>query len=1539
MADCAKEGKGQSQAVRTLENLLLSILNHHESDTESTLSRDVTDLIDAMIIPKDNDTLSISNHCWISIVTSVLWMTCCQPPPSKNRDSQHLTTFLVYLVQTWQTKVLARNDKDDQSETLLFELQQQLATVLPMSPVMESLLEALEQAFTKTSKDDATSRFVESWESWILQAKTLSKKVRLFNTQYYYKQNKYNLLSEESEGYTKFLQSLQAVLNNNNNNTTSITSATIHGLERIMGTFLLDPNRCLDLVLDVLVWQVMSNDTYNNANIKEEQEQVIPILQELLGSSLFAMEHAPAILAFKLEGCRPSSKSNNPPPQKQRYHKLLRLMVYLVQCDLLKICDMLEYVNDCIGQPLQEAYSAAMKHEKQRIQSLGKVRLNAASESETKTANDKEVKAQEHIQTLRLVVQDSIVFDWICAFFQIANQTDSTVEANVLDFIAGFETRKVNGEWSKLCTLFPQEIGAAICDCVQRQVDKYLKTIQSKTTNNNAKPNRVSKLPPWTKQSFEKEQASVEADDKMDVDTDKPTRTLDEVIVELSRLLDYTRESGCIQLRPILYSHLCRLIVAHLDTGINVSPVVLDFLRSFLLPSLSLFPSNPTMSQEIWAVLRTLPYQTRYSMYQSWLGKGLERAGLRDTAKPLWLVAGEIQAGKDARYALKRLSKDTIRDMSRSIAKVCHSHPLVVFTIILNQIESYDNLVQVMVDSFRFVTPLSLDVLSSCILNRLSGSGAGGGMVNRSRLKEDGVNVSQWLQSLESFTGAFYKQFPDISFQGILSYLMYRLKEGQVMELGVLRTLLKTSGGWAFADYAPAASLSAVQLLGRAGSTTLERETMSFGVVEDINLRASKEVRRILQSDDLGVSLLILLAQVRHQIVFGQTTGQPKPVKLVANLVDTCQVVMSILLEFLSNPVDNFPGEEARIKEAISVYAQSLPTLEDLCKLYQVDIASAWMLCRPLIQAAERNSPSSEGDTKMPDAEKDSLESFRISEESHTFLKELLPAPTLKVITTDLFEVFFTNSLYDVYCPEDVYTTEISRLEKASEKMSQGRLSPTPASMQRGASDQKGDDGEKERTLGVAKRLKSDLTKQRDHVASVRDKLKEKKSSYFVSETVSAKSASVFLSRCIYPRCMQSPDDAMYCAHFIRILHEEGTPGFSTLHLFNSIIVALTRSLFGLTEGEAANVSILLYEIWKIVSRWRYDESAFNTEVVGKPGSFMNKSVVLKSSATEATTEDSKDANETVEAVTFSEYQELYNQWHASIGAVALGCLKSSEYIHTRNCLVVLTRMVEVYPTRPGLANKLLKTLEPLQDESNVYADIRASAQAYGTQLLRARDDGVWKEESAQAVQARQRREKAAAAARQKQAEKQMEEIKLESQKITDELGEWDGDRRRSGGGERRGGDGAPPPPSSRGGTASGYDDRRGGGPTSGGRGGDGQRMNDDRWQRGGPPPPSSGGGGVGGSSYSAMGSGGPNSRTARGGAEEERWQRGGGGGGRKRSRPSSPIVEEGESDRRPAAKRSRTTTNESNRDGGDDAENVDGGGGRRRRRGGGGRR
>jgi len=902
-------------------------------------------------------------------------------------------------------------------------------------------------------------------------------------------------------------------------------------------------------------------------------------------------------------------------------------------------------------------------------------------------------------------------------------------------------------------------------------------------------------------------------------------------------------------LHPALYCKLCRLIGALMkqkhhqqqqqdddvkmkdtdqkDAITTTKEIEMDidqdtytFLQIFLVPSLSVFGPNPALSSELWSVLQLLPYSRRYQLYNDWRGTGLEQEALHPTStKSLVQAKCEMEAGKAARYSLKRLSKDNVRDMGRQVSKVTHSNPLVVLSTILNQIESYGNLIEMMVEAVRFVTPLSLDVLGFCILSRLRGAASGGGGGNRSRLKGDGVNVSQWLASIEAFTGAFYKKCPDVEFRGILCFLIHRLSQGHVIELGVLRTLLKTAGGYGFADYTSSSSLSKEQLVGRTGSQLLKRETFAFGVVEKLNPKSSRLIRSILQSDGMGVTMLILLAQVRSRILFYQEsmTARPKPIKLLGNLFDTCQCVMGLLLEFLTVSMDRENGNDI----AMSKYGEFLPSLVALQKDYGLDWEVAWMLCRPAIRAASVE----EGKLKEQLTLLESYLSDPDSQNSTTLSKT-----SCARVAPELFQLFYSNATYDIQCPVDSYEAEINRLKEKVDRLTHlqrgganaagakavlaataAAAGATQSEINRATQFSRADEEELLRATNNTANLTSDLSKHKKHyetkceqIKATKDKVFNTKQKEEEEESTAARSSSlsmadVFLSDCIFPRCSLTPDDAMYCAQFVSLVHKMETPGFSTLSYVDGLINAVAGTLFCVTEGEAANVAVLLCETWQTLSRWRYDEQTYEKEVAGKPGCFMENSGTSTSSEGEMENNSDDDKKGSMVAVTYDAYKSLYSKWHATIGEAALGCLKSSEYIHIRASLIVLTRLVNCFPTQPAIGEKLMDALAPLQEENYPLKDITAMAQSYGFLVTKARNDGVWKEEDAGARKKRQDKEKAAQEERRNAAKKRFEEMKVESEEITAQVGDFVGrgggrtDRRDG----RTSGRSTPAPPSS----------------------------------------------------------------------------------------------------------------------------------------------
>lgn len=179
-----------------------------------------------------------------------------------------------------------------------------------------------------------------------------------------------------------------------------------------------------------------------------------------------------------------------------------------------------------------------------------------------------------------------------------------------------------------------------------------------------------------------------------------------------------------------------------------------------------------------------------------------------------------------------------------------------------------------------------------------------------------------------------------------------------------------------------------------------------------------------------------------------------------------------------------------------------------------------------------------------------------------------------------------------------------------------------------------------------------------------------------------------------------------------------------------------------------------------------------------------NESSVFKSFLAEFLQPGGKMTNDegTLEDISYENFKNLYNKWHAILGQTFLGCLESKEYIHTRAGLILLSRVVNVFPTRPVLGEKIMDALAPLKDDTN-RQDLRSMALGYSSQLIKARDEGVWEEDLAAAKARREKKEKEAEE-RKKAAEKQFQEMQKESDAIDRQLGgggrrDWD-DRARS---------------------------------------------------------------------------------------------------------------------------------------------------------------
>jgi THO complex subunit 2 len=519
----------------------------------------------------------------------------------------------------------------------------------------------------------------------------LLKKIKMQNTQAYYKQQKFSLLQEESEGYAKVLQFLMEA---------SVTGAEDRRkqLMSIIGTFELDPSRVLDLSIDILQSKLYPIDSTGISSAQpetnEQVEWMLGTIKELPTTRI------PSLLYFKLS---PSSTTENSSSSSD--NRLLNTAVFLAIQGLYDLQVLYADFFATTEESIEEVHSVYSSRERRRVQGLGRVSLSGTTKEDPKLV---ELNQQVNEKLEPLEASSSI------------RMLLTLLEWGYWERVKPLISKEA---WSQLCRIFPNSFGAVLCDATMERIKPWCDA-------------KLSHLPTlMNAPSFDDSPMETDAFDDL---------TLDEVVEAVSDTLTCTLKACSIGSRPKLFCQLCRLFSSLMgpeDSEYELSDDSYYFFKTILVPSISLFPSNSAVSSELWSVLERLPYVTRYRLYEDWKGPGLEKAGLSlSSTKPIGYVESEMIAGKDCRYALKRLSKENIRDMSRQLAKVTHSNPMVVFATILGQIESYDNMVEVMVEATRFVNPLGLDVLGYCILSRLSGMTGG---VNRNRLKGMNVSVSR----------------------------------------------------------------------------------------------------------------------------------------------------------------------------------------------------------------------------------------------------------------------------------------------------------------------------------------------------------------------------------------------------------------------------------------------------------------------------------------------------------------------------------------------------------------------------------------------------------------------------------------------------------------------------------------------------------------------------------------------------------------------------------------------------------------------------
>ncbi|KAK4046542.1 THO2 plays a role in transcriptional elongation [Microbotryomycetes sp. JL201] len=394
-----------------------------------------------------------------------------------------------------------------------------------------------------------------------------------------------------------------------------------------------------------------------------------------------------------------------------------------------------------------------------------------------------------------------------------------------------------------------------------------------------------------------------------------------------------------------LYSKICKIVAA--DLGVSSKSWTMarqgtdfalqqpslenprlarwiDVLRQYLMPSLSLLKDNSAAALQLWTVLSLFPIEKRFQFYGEWKDTLYRRIPA--------LAVRKAEAERDVKSILRRLSTDNAKKLGKTLAKAAHTNPTIIFAIALNQVQSYDNLIVPVVEAARYLTEFGYDVLTYSLLDALSSS--------RSKTKEDGTSVALWLQGLATFTGQLYRRWPAMapSLWIVIQYLVNQLASGSSKDLIVLREIITR-----MTNIEPFADLSDAQVMSLAGGKVLRSEVFSQTDIGQASKKvqtsmvaaARERLSKSFRSSGLAMPLLVNIAM--H--IKGATSTDAH-LKSLGALYDQNHAVLFQFIEFLTAL---FEPEEL---------GEMVPAVDELLSRYGLDAEDAFDIGRPKLRLA-----------------------------------------------------------------------------------------------------------------------------------------------------------------------------------------------------------------------------------------------------------------------------------------------------------------------------------------------------------------------------------------------------------------------------------------------------------------------------------------------------------------------------------------------------------------------------------------------------------
>ncbi|CAO3576341.1 unnamed protein product [Absidia cylindrospora] len=1113
------------------------------------------------------------------------------------------------------------------------------------------------------------------------------------NTAMLYKQNKFNLLREDAVGYSALINDiLIGSIDLERDAFEQLPPTPMDRVPRFLdiisshiGNFHLDPNRVLDILLDFFIKEVMLNYAFWIELFKKSVWIRQLTLSHLAddndndNTSSTTPNHSTVmahLLGFKFENYHQLEISQAP-------EELFYSCALLINSGLIRLCDLLPYLapNEQAMEKLKVEYMENMNKEIKNnsgglLAQYGALGEDGTTKKAAKSATDVE-EGEDRVEPARTYDANDVV-ELTKALLSIGDIIHS---------------EEILSKYNKLCDMYPvlahyiYRLSGVILepsyqlyvpDDIKARSTYFLECAQQSELKSVLPSSGKGKIPkpPKLTTYFVLDCLKDGTHDlkKKQIYRFFYTRWAEQLETAtsydqlLTHLMPMMRLAGYhAYLAPTLIHKLIQTLLALFERG-EATPdseqrkMCITLAREFLLPAIAFSGGNPGLMANVWELLDLLTFQERCRLYGEW-GNDFYKKSIETK-----LLKARVE--RNVKSVMRRVSKNDVRQCGRDLGKLAHSNPTIVFSVMLDQIQSFDNLAPYMADACRYMSNFSYDVLGYFMTEKWTGS-QGAGRMKKIKLKEDGI-TSSWLRALSVFAGMLYKK-QGIDPTPLIRYMALRLQyDDSVADLVLFNEFITKLCGIEIIG----STLTDDQITSAGCSDALRAE--AFIPISQDNKKATKRVitrlKDTLKKDDAALELLVLLYRLYESCSSQQDISTRERVKRLNQVHQT-------ILQYTELLITVFDEAE---------YSALIPSMDVLYNEYGLPYTAVMQILRPKTRYLLKNSMDT-------DASDDSVPPLVLQPLIQATPSMMQNDVIFEIMSPEFFVVFWQLNLYDIHCPVKHYEAAIKRHTDLIAQCRDPRSSVCQANRPSAVSKM---ERQAQTSLDA---LQVDLPKHKQDVENTMKMLKASHSRWFVDKVDRVILIRCILQYCLYPRSVISEVDAVYCYKFAMMMHQLNVSNFSSLTLVDQILCdSLPATLMTFTDYETTIHARFIFKTFAKMSRWYNDEKLYGDEAHG-PGLIGFQRSWSVQSSSEVPKKD---------LLSHDDFKKVMHKWHLSANQFFEQALQSGDSHQIRNTFLILRQFIPHFPSIREHGNILVAATKALATNEK-RDDLKVLARSY----------------------------------------------------------------------------------------------------------------------------------------------------------------------------------------------------------------------------------